>query len=209
MEKFCECQWTDGVKILHAKAGLVSLDYDNIIKFNPERFTRVQYSNRHSYSLQERWEMLFHWDDVWEKKEVRKVWKNWPYRLLFQKCYEIITQTCGGEMARNWEYLLVKSKFARSNFVLPSPCKQSFLQRQTKKGEPARIYWVPILHESWKERTGRKLPAKDGKEDRWEFWEVDYSLPIPEESDSPEGLYKEDQSAEEVMERIRRKSKSM
>ena len=129
LERFCECQWQDEDWLELAKQGRISLDYKNVIGFNRERFARIQYSNKYKYSLQERWEILFHWDDKWDKSNIRKVWKDWPYRLFFKKCYENISQICGIDTAKRWEYLLVQTQFARSNSLLPSPSKNALLQR--------------------------------------------------------------------------------
>jgi len=186
--------------------GYIPLDFEHVMGFNPARFARIQFSNKHKYCLQERWEILFHQNDEWEKKDLRKGWKNWPYRMLFQKSYKIIEQTCGIETAKSWEYLLVQSKFARSNFLLPSPCKQSLLQRQTRKGQVARIYWVSLLHNSWKNCDSlRKLPEKNQEQDRWENWETDYHQPIPEHYESPDDLYYQDLEPGEMIKKIMKK----
>ncbi|KAG0123463.1 hypothetical protein HOY82DRAFT_544235 [Tuber indicum] len=205
LEQFCECQWSDEGKIKLAKEGIVSLDYQNVIEFNPEKFTRIRQSNKYKYSLDERWEILFHWDDIWEKNDIRKTWRNWPYRLLFQKCYQTVQQVCGTDTVQSWEYLLVKSKFARSNFLLPSPSKQFLLQRHTVKGQATRIYWVPLMHSSWKDvNVIRKLPQKNQKQDRWEYWEIDYSLPIPQEYELPDQLYGESLKPEQIIAKVKR-----
>ena len=203
LERFCDCLWTDKERLKKAKMGYIPLDFENVIGFNPARFARIQVSNKHKYSLQERWEILFHDNDEWEKKDLRKGWKNWPYRIFFQKCFKIIAQICGIETAKSWEYLLVQSKFARSNFLLPSPCKQSLLQRQRRKGQVARIYWVPLLHNSWKNSRGlRKLPEKNHGQDRWENWETDYEEPIPEHYESPDDLYKQELNPGEMIKKV-------
>jgi len=203
LARFCDCLWTDEGQLNKAKIGLVPLDYQNILSFNPARFARVQFSNKHKYCLQERWEILFHCNDEWEKKDLRKTWKNWPYRRFFQKSYDIILQTCGSATVKSWEYQLVQGKFARSNFLLPSPCRQSLLQRQTRKGQLARIYWVSLAHNSWQDSTSlRKLPQKDMGQDKWEYWEADYHLPIPEHYESPEDLYCQELEPHEMIKKV-------
>ena len=205
LERFCQCHWEDENKLQEAKEGKVALDYESVITFNSSRFTRVQFSNKHKYSLQERWEILFHWGDNWEEKDLRKTWSAWPYRKIFQKCYETIAKVCGERTAQGWEYQLVQNKFARINSLLPSPCRESLLQRQTKRGEETRIYWMPIAHRSWVENNmRRKLPEKDEKEDRWEYWECDYNLPIPEDFEEGEKLYGESMKAEEMLKKVLR-----
>ena len=206
LERFCQCQWQEQTKLQDAKEGKVPLDYESVMTFNSSRFTRVQFSNKHKYSLQERWEILFHWGDNWEGKELRKAWSAWHYRRIFQKCYETIARVCGESTAQRWEYQLVQNKFARTNGLLPSPCRQSLLQRQTRKGEAAKIYWMPICHKSWEvDNEERKLPARDQKEDRWEYWECDYNLPIPDKFELSEKLYGEDIEAEEMLKKVLRR----
>jgi hypothetical protein len=203
LEKFCECHWLDKELLPQAQKGMIPLDYKNILEFNRDRFARLQYSNKYKYSLQERWEVLFHWNDKWDRDDFRRVWKDWPFRLFFRKCYEQISHICGIGTAKSWEYLLVQTKFARSNFLLPSPSKNALLQRQTKKGEQAKIYWVPIQHNSWELGTPiRKLPGRNSKEDRWEFWEVDYIFPLSGEYEVPDRLYGEELTPEEIIEKV-------
>ena len=149
--------------------GQLPLDYDNVLGFAPSRFTRIKYSNKHKLSLQERWEILFHTSDKWEQKELRKAWKDKPYRLYIEKCYSMISAACDAETAKCWEYLLVQTQFARANFLLPSPAKHSFLQRQTSTQHVSKIYWVPLQHQSWPISSGlRALPEKGSPEDKWE-----------------------------------------
>jgi len=205
LARFCECQWEDTERLQLAKEGKISLDYKNVLYFNSERFARIQYSNKYKYSLQERWEILFHWNDKWDKDDIRKAWKDWPYRLFFRKCYEEISQICGIGTAKSWEYLLVQTKFARSNFLLPSPSKHALLQRQTKKGKLAKIYWVPLVHHLWKDgSTARKLPKRNEGEDRWEFWEIDYIFPMSEDYEVGDKLYCEEFTPEQIIQRVMR-----
>lgn len=203
LERFCECQWQDKERLELAKKGGISLDYKNVIGFNRERFARIQYSNKYRYSLQERWEILFHWEDKWDKNNFRQVWKNWPYRLFFKKCYNDISQICGIDTAKSWEYLLVQTQFARSNCLLPSPSKNALLQRQTKKGEQAKIYWVPLIHHQWKDgTTPRQLPKRNEKDDRWECWDIDYVFPMCEDYEVGDKLYCEELTPEQMMKRV-------
>ncbi|PUU72138.1 hypothetical protein B9Z19DRAFT_1069995 [Tuber borchii] len=134
--KFAEPEWKDNTTLKREQAlsGVLPLDYENVIGYAPSRFTRIKYSNKHKLTLQERWEILFHSDDKWDQQDLRKSWKEKPFRLFFQKCYDTIATTCDLATARSWEYLLLQTQFARSNFLLPSPSKYSFLQKYSKRG---------------------------------------------------------------------------
>ena len=139
--KFAEPDWKENsaLRKQQALSGVLPLDYENVIGYAPSRFTRIKYSNKHKLSLQERWEILFHSDDKWDEQELRKSWKDKPFRLFFQKCYNTIATSCDLATARSWEYLLLQTQFARSNFLLPSPSKHSFLQKYSQKGQPSKI----------------------------------------------------------------------
>jgi len=203
--KFSAPEWIEQAAEKKEKAlkGQLPLDYENIISFAPSKFSRIKFSNKHKINLQERWEILFHTNDKWDKQEMRKAWNDKPYRLFFQKCLTTITSCCDLETARCWEYLLVQTQFVRSNFLLPSPSKYSFLQRNSSKGELPRIYWVPLQHNSWeKDPELRILPAKGSKEDQWSQWYIDYSSAIPAKYQSPDILFMEKLQYEQVLERF-------
>ncbi|PUU78643.1 hypothetical protein B9Z19DRAFT_1126319 [Tuber borchii] len=138
--KFCDSEWKEDseTKKEMALKGQLPLDYDNVLSFSPSRFARIKYSNKHKLNLQERWEILFHTQDKWEEQELRKAWKDKPYRLYFEKCYTLISEACDAKTAQCWEYLLVQTQFARANFLLPSPAKHSFLQKQTQVGQVSK-----------------------------------------------------------------------
>ena len=206
--KFCDCEWKEDTEKKRelAQRGQLALDYKNIVDFAPSRFTRIKYSNKHKLSLQERWEILFHTSDKWEKQELRKAWKDKPYRQYFEKCYSMISASCDTETAKCWEYLLVQTQFARGTFLLPSPAKHSFLQKQTVQGELSKIYWVPLKHQSWVMSSDlRTLPEKGSSEDRWDKWSIDYYCPIPNEYESPDLLFMERLEPLKVLERFQRK----
>ena len=206
--KFCNCEWKEDTEKKRelAQRGQLALDYKNIVDFAPSRFTRIKYSNKHKLSLQERWEILFHTSDKWEKQELRKAWKDKPYRQYFEKCYSMISASCDTETAKCWEYLLVQTQFARGNFLLPSPAKHSFLQKQTVQGQLSKIYWVPLKHQSWVMSSDlRTLPEKGSSEDKWDKWSIDYYCPIPNEYESPDLLFMERLEPLKVLERFQRK----
>ena len=203
--KYCEPEWKDDIESKKAKAlsGLLPLDYENVIGYSPSHFSRVKYSNKHKLTLQERWEILFHSDDKWDQQDLRKAWKEKPFRILFQKCYNTIVTTCDLETARYWEYLLLQTQFARSNFLLPSPSKHSFLQKLSQKGQPSRIYWVLIKHNSWEMSSSiRTLPERNSEQDKWQYWSLDYTFPIPTEYQSPDSLFLEHLKSSDVLERL-------
>jgi len=139
---FCDCEWQENRELKKEKAlnGQLPLNYKNVIGFSPSRFSRIKSSNKHKLSLQERWEILFHTSDKWEKQELRKAWKDKPYRLYFDNCYSLISDSCDAATASYWEYLLVQKTFARANILLPSPAKHCFLQKQTLAGQLSKIY---------------------------------------------------------------------
>ena len=195
LNNFCSCLWNNDVKLDAALKGRIGLQSTEIINFNPSRYSRIRYSNKHQFTLQDRWEILFHWDDRWEEQNLRQAWKNWPFRIFFQTCYTMISEVCNSDTARLWESQLVQRPFVRSNLVLPSPSKQNILQRNTSKGNQPRIYWVPLKHCSWtKESTTRLLPKAYSQEDKWDNWEIDYELPIMNLAYQVEPLYQERQS---------------
>ena len=206
--KFCESEWNEEVELKREEAlgGRLPLDFLNILSFAPSRFARIKYSNKHKLNLQERWEILFHSHDKWDKQELRKAWKDKPYRLYFEKCYSTILNSCDAETAKLWEYLLVQTQFARCNFLLPSPSKHSFLQKQSLKGQLSKIYWVPIQHSSWTMSDElRTLPEKGTVEDRWEKWGIDYYCPIPDKYESPDGLFLGKLKPLQVLQRFEKK----
>ena len=205
---FCDCEWQEDKELMREKAlsGQLPLHYENVVGFAPSRFTRIKYSNKHKLSLQDRWEILFHSSDKWEKQELRKAWKEKPYRLYFEKCYSLISDCCDPATARYWEYLLVQTPFARANFLLPSPAKHSFLQKQTVAGNLSRIYWVPIQRESWSESLSlRRLPEKGSSEYQWNKWSIDYYCPIPDQYELPYELYMGKLQPQQVLERFEKK----
>ncbi|RPB00246.1 hypothetical protein L873DRAFT_1843177, partial [Choiromyces venosus 120613-1] len=206
--KFCDSEWKEESELKKelALSGQLPLDYENVLAFAPTRFTRIKYSNKYKFSLQERWEILFHSEDKWEKQELRKAWKNKPYRLYFERCYSTISTVCDAETAKCWEYLLVQTQFARSNFLLPSPAKHSFLQKQSLQGQLSRIYWVPLQHNSWAmSNTLRTLPVKGSPQDKWNNWSVDYYCPIPDEYESPTELFMGKLKPLQVLQRFQKK----
>ena len=206
--KFCDCEWKEDTEMKRELAvkGQLPLDYENVVGYAPSRFGRIKYSNKHKLSLQDRWEILFHSSDKWDQQEVRKAWKDKSYRLYFQKCYSMISDTCDLETAKCWEYLLVQTQFARANFLLPSPAKHCFLQKQTVSGQASKIYWVAIQHESWVMCSElRKLPEKGSMEDKWDKWRIDYYSPIPDQYESPDRLYMGSFEAFKVLERFQKK----
>ncbi|KAG0123310.1 hypothetical protein HOY82DRAFT_544266 [Tuber indicum] len=203
--KFCDPEWIEEgeAKKELALSGLLPLDYENVLSFAPTRFCRIKYSNKYKYSLQDRWEILFHSEDKWEKQELRKAWKDKAYRLYFQKCFSIISTACDSETARLWEYLLVQTQFVRSNFLLPSPSKHTFLQKQSQTGQVSSIYWVPIQHCSWVMSDSlRRLPENGSEEDRWKKWTVDYYSSLTDKYESPDKLFMEKLKAKQVLERF-------
>ncbi|KAG0129755.1 hypothetical protein HOY82DRAFT_540592 [Tuber indicum] len=203
--KFCDPEWIEEVEVKKklALSGLLPLDYENVLSFAPTRFCRIKYSNKYKYSLQDMWEILFHSEDKWEKQELRKAWKDKAYRLYFQKCYSIISSACDSETARLWEYLLVQTQFVRSNFLLPSPSKHKFLQKQSQSGQLSSIYWVPIQHSSWVMSDSlRRLSKKGSEEDRWKMWTIDYYSSLTDKYESPDKLFMEKLPAEQVLERF-------
>jgi hypothetical protein len=206
--KFCDPEWKEDSEKKRERAlkGQLALDYNNVLGFAPSRFSRIKYSNKHKLSLQERWEILFHTSDKWEKQDLRRAWKHKPYRQYFEKCYSMISVTCDAETAKCWEYLLVQTQFARTNFLLPSPAKHSFLQKQTSAGQVSKIYWVPLKHESWPLSDSlRTLPEKGSAEDQWKKWSIDYYCPIPEEYESPSELFMGKLEPQVVLERFLKK----
>ncbi|PUU72132.1 hypothetical protein B9Z19DRAFT_1069999 [Tuber borchii] len=206
--KFCDSEWKEDSETKREMAlkGQLPLDYDNVLSFSPSRFARIKYSNKHKLNLQERWEILFHTQDKWEEQDLRKAWKDKPYRLYFEKCYTLISEACDAKTAQCWEYLLVQTQFARANFLLPSPAKHSFLQKQTQVGQVSKIYWVPLQHESWPLSVGwRTLPVKGSQGDQWKKWSIDYYSPIPEEYESPSNLFMEKLQPQQVLDRFLKK----
>ncbi|PUU73396.1 hypothetical protein B9Z19DRAFT_1069019 [Tuber borchii] len=203
--KFAEPEWKDNTTLKREQAlsGVLPLDYENVIGYAPSRFTRIKYSNKHKLTLQERWEILFYSNDKWDQQDLRKSWKEKPFRLFFQKCYDTIATTCDLATARSWEYLLLQTQFARSNFLLPSPSKYSFLQKYSKRGQLSKIYWVLIQHNSWEISSEiRTLPDKDSLADRWHMWSIDYTSPIPTQYQSPGSLFMEHLKPFHVLQRL-------
>ena len=200
LNNFCPCLWNNEQKLQAALNGQVPLELNNVSNFNPSRYSQIRYSNKHHFTLQERWEILFHWDDRWDQQNLRQAWKNWPFRIFFQSCYTMISEICNLETANIWESQLVQRQFVRSNLLLPSPSKQNLLQRNTAKGCKPRIYWVPLMHCSWtEEATSLTLPTAYSISDKWESWQIDYEIHSQHRSSILEPLYEERLSPEDFL----------
>ncbi|RPB00733.1 hypothetical protein L873DRAFT_1842922 [Choiromyces venosus 120613-1] len=63
--KFCDSEWKEDPELTKelALSGQLPLDHSNILDFSPSRLSRIKYSNKYKFSLQERWEILFHSGD--------------------------------------------------------------------------------------------------------------------------------------------------
>jgi hypothetical protein len=87
--------------------------------------------------------VLFTW--LWEWRDgrfERKGWDHKPYRLLYQKSIEIITQIQGKDTARQWKQDL-KTSFIQSHWMLPYPQNGSFMRKSKETGQ---IMWWSSVH---------------------------------------------------------------
>lgn len=87
-------------------------------------------------------EVLFAW--LWGEKEgyfKRKHWEDKPYRLLFQRSFEIIDLVHGKEAAREWRAKL-RSSFIKSHWLLPYPQGDRFMKATGKSG----VSWWSSYH---------------------------------------------------------------
>jgi hypothetical protein len=66
-----------------------------------------------------------------------RVWgKNRPFRLLFQRCYEVVVRSCGRQEAEKWKKQFT-AVFLKFTFTFSQPDKYSFLVRNSKQaGSP-------------------------------------------------------------------------
>lgn len=90
-------------------------------------------------------EVLFVW--LWEWKDgpfQRRSWEDKPYRLLYQRSYEIIRLVHGKERARGWKQKL-KGTFIRSHWLLPYPQGNRFMKRQGS-GDQQQVCWWSSYH---------------------------------------------------------------
>jgi hypothetical protein len=87
-------------------------------------------------------EVLFVW--LWGQKEglfKRKHWEDKPYRLLFQRSFEIIGLVHGRQAARGWRAKL-RSSFIKSHWLLPYPQGDRFMKSTGK----CNVYWWSSYH---------------------------------------------------------------
>jgi len=115
--------------------GDVSLNHNSIQKRrHPTKFAWYfpQPSNRHFFDTLDIVERTWFFNDGEER-----LWgKNRPFRLLFQRCYEVVAHSCGEQEAESWKRKF-PAVFLMFNFTFPQPDKYSFLVRNSKKpGSP-------------------------------------------------------------------------
>jgi hypothetical protein len=88
-------------------------------------------------------EVLFVWLWGWKESHFkRKHWEDKPYRLLFQRSFEIIGLVHGKEAAREWRAKL-RSSFIKSHWLLPYPQGDRFMKSTGKSS----VYWWSSYHE--------------------------------------------------------------
>lgn len=88
-------------------------------------------------------DVLFTW--LWEWRDGRFERKGWdykPYRLLYQKSFEVITLIQGKDAARQWKQSL-KDSFIQSHWVLPYPQNNSFMRKSKESGQ---VMWWSSVH---------------------------------------------------------------
>ena len=88
-------------------------------------------------------EALFAW--LWEWKDdhfQRKHWSEKPYRLLYQRSFQIISLIRGKGLAREWKRKL-KSTFIRSHWLLPYPQGDRFMKRDSNTKQ---VCWWSSYH---------------------------------------------------------------
>jgi hypothetical protein len=87
-------------------------------------------------------EVLFAWLWGWKESHFkRKHWEGKPYRLLFQRSFEIIGLMYGKEAAREWRANL-RSSFIKSHWLLPYPQGDRFMKSTGKSS----VYWWSSYH---------------------------------------------------------------
>jgi hypothetical protein len=97
------------------------------------------------------------WKDDYFK---RKHWNEKPYRLLFQRSFEILSLLQGKEAARGWRQKL-RSSFIKSHWLLPYPQSDRFM----KSAPGSQVFWWSSYHSGVKayyegmEATRQPLPA--------------------------------------------------
>ncbi|EAU29224.1 predicted protein, partial [Aspergillus terreus NIH2624] len=87
--------------------------------------------------------VLFTW--LWEWRDgrfERKGWDHKPYRLLYQKSFEVITLIQGKDAARQWKQGL-KDSFIQSHWMLPYPQNNSFMRKSKESGQ---VMWWSSVH---------------------------------------------------------------
>jgi hypothetical protein len=91
--------------------------------------------------------VLFIW--LWEWRDgrfERKGWDHKPYRLLYQKSFEVITLIQGKDAARQWKQGL-KDSFIQGHWMLPYPQNNSFMRKFKRR--VARSCGGPAFIEAW------------------------------------------------------------
>jgi hypothetical protein len=87
-------------------------------------------------------EVLFAWLWGWKESHfTRKHWEDKPYRLLFQRSFEIISLVHGKEAAQDWRAQL-RGLFIKSHWLLPYPQGDRFMKSTGKSS----VYWWSSYH---------------------------------------------------------------
>ncbi|KAE8362696.1 hypothetical protein BDV27DRAFT_159519 [Aspergillus caelatus] len=97
-------------------------------------------------------EVLFCW--LWEWRDGRFQRKGWdykPYRMLYQKSFEIITLVQGKDATRQWKQSL-RTSFIQSHWLLSYPQSQGFMRKDKETGQ---FLWRSSVHR----RPGSLLSA--------------------------------------------------
>jgi hypothetical protein len=105
-------------------------------------------------------DVLFAWLWGWKDNQFqRNHWNDKPYRLLYQRSFEMIQLVHGKQHARAWKQKL-KSSFVKSHWLLPYPQGDRFIKRHPK--EPQQVCWWSSnhagVHRYYQQQDGLNLP---------------------------------------------------
>jgi hypothetical protein len=127
--------------LAEALAGKVPLCLPSVERILKPEFSTLQLVSGSQLAVQSV-EVLFAW--LWEWKEdcfKRKHWIDKPYRLLFQRSYEIISLVRGRAIAQAWRQKL-RGSFIKTHWLLPYPQADRFM----KSAQGGQVWWWSSYH---------------------------------------------------------------